>query len=178
MGSVDRGGTFHPGTLRPHGPECGTRVGASDNVVWCLACEYAWTYNAAHDRTVGESNGARGAIAFSDPTGSIVAGPIPEEDAWSPEVESMMRRPNPKAAARERCIKAFSDLRRVINSVDSIDALLRSAMRNVDPPHAARAKDPSDTEDNRKRLMSEADQRAYVAAAARRRGRGEGFGEG
>lgn len=139
------------GSLRAHDPKvCGT-FDQNGVPVWCLACEYRWVYNAAHDRTVGETAG-KTTHESSSPTESAVAG---------------------KASSRAACERAFRLLRDAVKNYDAAEALLRSGMKHADGRHA-----PLERYDAGTSLISRADRHAAHAAAARRRARGEGYGEG
>lgn len=137
-------------SLRPHSKACGT-FDPSGVPIWCLACEYRWTYGAAHDRTVGESAGKTSHPATS-PTETVANG---------------------KVASRDACERAFRLLKEAVKAYDTAESILHSGLKHADGRHAPQEKFAADSS-----LISRADRAAAHAAAERRRGRGQGFGEG
>lgn len=130
--------------LVPHGPECG-KAPIGEQPRWCIGCLYQMAYQAAHDRTVGDTVKTRGPSTSGT------------EVVW----ES-------KAAARASCREAFKSLRAAIVAVESIESTLNSALKHSDAGHAAVEKYPPGTT-----MLSAEERAATMAAAARRRERGE-----
>lgn len=138
-------------SLRPHSKACGT-FDPNGVPVWCLACEYKWTYGAAHDRTVGESPGKTSHVGIGSPTESVANG---------------------KVISRDACERAFKLLKEAVKAFDAAEALLHSGLKHADGRHSPQERFAAESS-----LISRADRTDAHAAATRRRGRGEGFGEG